>query len=84
MQPEQVKQILEAALELAECHVSSDGSHYSVIAVGEIFADLRRLKAQQVIYAPLNSYIADGSLHALSIKTYTPEKWRLERKLQML
>lgn len=84
MEAAEVKAILEQALELTECHVESDGSHYKVTAVGDMFADLSRLKAQQAIYQPLAEPIANGTLHALTIKTYTPEKWQRERKLQML
>lgn len=84
MEAAEVKAVLEQTLELTECHVENDGSHYQVIAVGEMFAELSRVQAQQAIYQPLSAQIADGSLHALTIKTYTPEKWQRERKLQML
>lgn len=80
----EVKALLEQALELTECYVEGDGSHYKVTAVGEIFDGMSRLKSQQAIYQPLSEKIADGTLHALTIKTYTPEKWQREKKLQML
>ena len=32
-------------------------------------------------HAPLMQAIADGSIHALSIKTFTPEQWRREKLL---
>ncbi|MDF7670435.1 BolA family iron metabolism protein IbaG [Orbaceae bacterium ESL0721] len=73
---------LKAALPLDEVYVlSDDGSHFQVIAVGELFADLSRVKKQQAIYAPLSPFIADNSIHALSIKTYTPTEWQRARKL---
>ncbi len=84
MEAGEIKAILEQALELTECLVQTDGSHFKVTAVGPIFEGLSRVKAQQVIYQPLSAQIADGSVHALTIKTYTPEKWERERKLQML
>ena len=53
----------------------------SVIAVGEMFGELSRVKKQQAVYAPLMEYIADNRIHAVSIKTYTPAEWARDRKL---
>lgn len=61
--------------------LTDDGSHFQVIAVGEMFAELSRVKKQQAVYLPLSEYIADNRIHALSIKTYTPTEWQRERKL---
>lgn len=76
---------LKNSLALDEVYVmSDDGSHFQVIAVGELFADLSRVKKQQAVYAPLSEFIADNRIHALSIKTYTPVEWKRERKLMGL
>lgn len=61
--------------------LTDDGSHFQVIAVGEMFAELSQVKKQQAVYRPLSEYIADNRIHALSIKTYTPTEWQRERKL---
>lgn len=61
--------------------LTDDGSHFQVIAIGEMFAELSRVKKQQAVYRPLSEYIADNRIHALSIKTYTPTEWQRERKL---
>ncbi|WP_194756250.1 BolA family protein [Aliidiomarina indica] len=83
MDPKEIESILLAALSLDEVHVKGEGSHYQVIAVSDVFADCSRVKQQQMIYAPLADKIADGSIHALSIKAFTPEKWRREKMLNM-
>ncbi len=76
---------LKNSLNLDEVHVmTDDGSHFQVIAVGEMFAELSRVKKQQAIYAPLAEFINDNRIHALSIKTYTPTEWQRERKLMGL
>lgn len=82
MDAQQIETTLRDALELDEVHAKTDGSHAQVIAVGEIFAGLSPVKKQQLIYGPLNHAIADGSIHALSIKAYTPEEWRRDKLLQ--
>lgn len=81
MEIKQIEQLLQEQLQLTEIYVSADGSHYAVTAVGSCFADVSRVKQQQMIYAPLMSAIADGSIHAVSIKAFTPEQWRREKLL---
>ncbi|MFM2479276.1 BolA family protein [Celerinatantimonas sp. MCCC 1A17872] len=80
MQPEQIKQILQTALTVDELQVKGEDSHFEVFAVGEIFDGLSRVKKQQVIYAPLAEYIADNTIHALTIKAYTPAEWEKAKK----
>ena len=80
MTNEDIKQCLLAALSLDEVYVKSEGSHYSIIAVGDMFGDLSRVKRQQAVYAPLSDKVADGTLHAVSIKTFTPEDWKRNRQ----
>ncbi|WP_037384164.1 BolA family iron metabolism protein IbaG [Serratia sp. DD3] len=81
MENSKIEEVLMNALALDEVHVTGDGSHFQVVAVSEQFATMSRVKKQQAIYAPLMEYIADNSIHALSIKTYTPEEWKRDRKL---
>ncbi|WP_065650283.1 BolA family iron metabolism protein IbaG [Pantoea eucrina] len=82
MENSEVQAVLMQALSLDEVHVmSNDGSHFKVIAVGEMFGELSRVKKQQAVYAPLMEYIADNRIHAVSIKTYTPAEWARDRKL---
>lgn len=81
MEISQIEQLLKSQLQLAEVYVSAEGSHYAVTAIGECFADVSRVKQQQMVYAPLSAAIADGSIHAVSIKTFTPQQWRREKLL---
>lgn len=81
MENHEIQAVLMDALPLEEVHVSGDGSHFQVIAVGELFAELSRVKKQQAVYAPLMPFIADNRMHAVSIKTYTPAEWARDRKL---
>ncbi|WP_159339890.1 MULTISPECIES: BolA family iron metabolism protein IbaG [Leclercia] len=81
MENHEIQTVLMNALALQEVHVSGDGSHFQVIAVGEIFVGMSRVKKQQAVYAPLMEYIADNRIHALSIKAFTPTEWARDRKL---
>ena len=33
------------------------------------------VEQHQLVYAPLKTELASGELHALALKTYTPEQW---------
>ncbi|EKN3362237.1 BolA family iron metabolism protein IbaG [Yersinia ruckeri] len=81
METTEIKDVLMRALALDEVQVTGDGSHFQVIAVGELFTEMSRVKKQQTVYTPLMEYIADNRIHALSIKTYTPQEWQRDRKL---
>lgn len=83
MDTEKLKEQLHDALELEELLVKGDGANVEIIAVSDSFKEMSRVKRQQAVYGPLNPFIADGSIHAVSIKTYTPEDWARDKKLMM-
>lgn len=83
MDSTEIKQILESELQLTEVHVKGEGSHFEVVAVGDMFDGMSRVKKQQTIYAPLMEQIASNAIHALSIKAYTPQEWERDKKLNM-
>jgi acid stress-induced BolA-like protein IbaG/YrbA len=57
-----------------QVELALDGNRLSVLAVASCFSDLNRVKRQQKVYAFLNAFIADGTLHAVSIKALSPEE----------
>lgn len=81
MENNEIYNKLVESLPLQEVHVNGDGSHFQVIAVGEMFAGMSRVKQQQAIYGPLMEFIADNRIHALSIRAYTPAQWHRDRLL---
>lgn len=76
MQAQEVEAMVKAELPDCEIQVQVDGSHYLVVAIGERFAGMSPVKKQQLIYATLKDPLADGSIHALTIKAFTPEQWQ--------
>ena len=71
-----VKELLQNHLHDCEIHVQGEGSHYDIAAIGAVFEGLRPVKKQQLVYAALQDRIADGSIHAVNIRTYTPAEWQ--------
>ncbi|AAU38315.1 BolA protein [[Mannheimia] succiniciproducens MBEL55E] len=84
METQEIERILKQALNLDEVYVQGENAHYGVIVVSEEIAKLSRLKQQQTIYAPLMDHFSSGEIHALTIKTFSPEKWKLERMLNVV
>lgn len=83
MDNQQIEALLIETLGLAEAHVKSDGSHFHVIAVSDQFNDMSRVKKQQYVYAPLAEKISEGSIHAVSIKTFTESQWKREKMFNL-
>lgn len=74
MQAEDVKQLIEKGLPDAEAIVSGDGDHFEAVVISPSFADLNMVKQHQAVYRTLGDGF-QGAIHALALKTYTPEQW---------
>ena len=83
MEPAEVKQLVENGIADSEVTVSSDGSHFDVSVVSAAFDGLSMVAKQQLVYASLGDKITSGEIHAINIKTYTPEEWKSASKLQI-
>ena len=70
-----VKVLLQTHLPDCEFHVQGEGANYDITAIGSAFEGLRPVKKQQLVYGALSQEIADGSIHAVNIRTFTPEEW---------
>jgi acid stress-induced BolA-like protein IbaG/YrbA len=76
MNPEDVKALLENAIPNCQFEVVSEGSHFNITAIGEVFEGKRPVQRQQLIYAALNSEISSGAMHAVNMKIFTPSEWQ--------
>ncbi len=74
--PEQVQSIIQERLANAEVKVIGDGEHFEAIIVSPDFAGKTRVKQHQMVYSVLQSELATETIHALSLKTFTPEAWQ--------
>lgn len=72
MNPDDVRKLLAAELVDCDVTVEGDGRHFDVLVVGNIFEGLRPVQRQQKVYAVLQAQIAEGTIHAVNMKTFTP------------
>lgn len=79
LEADQVKQRIEAALPGAEVDVkdiTGTGDHFEARIVSATFAGKNLIEQHQLVYAPLQDWLKTGELHALALKTYSPEQWQ--------
>lgn len=74
--PEQVREWIAAGLDCVHLTVEGDGQHFQAVIVSTAFAGLGRIQRQQRVNAILKDRFDSGELHALSMRTLTPEEWR--------
>ncbi|MEH6468310.1 MAG: BolA/IbaG family iron-sulfur metabolism protein [Porticoccus sp.] len=74
MHPDDVKKLLLATLTDCEVSVEGDGRHFDIMVVGSLFAGLRPVQRQQKVYSVLQDEISKGAIHAVNMKTLTPEE----------
>ena len=71
-----IQQVLTEALAAEQVLVGGDGRHFEITVISTQFEGLRPVKKQQMVYAALNEKIADGTIHAVMMKTLTPAEWQ--------
>jgi acid stress-induced BolA-like protein IbaG/YrbA len=74
LSPDTVKGYIAAGLQCDHIEVEGDGQHFYATIVSPEFRGLMMVKQQQKVYAALGDRMK-SEIHALSMKTYTPEKW---------
>lgn len=73
---EEIQELLEAHFpEDAVTVKSADNTHFEALIVSDKFKHKKLLERQRMIYALFGDDITNGTVHALSLKTYTKEEW---------
>ncbi|MGA9524181.1 MAG: BolA family transcriptional regulator [Myxococcaceae bacterium] len=79
LDPKLIEQRIREALTDAEVEVrdtTGTGDHFEARVVADTFQGKSMVEQHQLVYAPLKDLLATGELHALALKTYTPEQWK--------
>ena len=56
--------------------LTGGGDHLEAIVVSPDFAGKTRVRQHQMVYAALKDEMATEAIHALALRTFTPEKWQ--------
>ncbi len=73
---EELEHQLNTLDDVSKAIVEGDGYHYQLTIVSDSFAGKSKVARQQWVYKKLKDFITSGSLHALTMKTYTETEWR--------
>ena len=79
MNPEELKKLIEAAFANGHVEVTGDGRHFSATVVSDAFTGKNMIAQHRMVYAALGDRFDTEAVHALSLKTYTPEQWQALR-----
>ncbi|MBW4591360.1 MAG: BolA family transcriptional regulator [Brasilonema angustatum HA4187-MV1] len=78
MNPQQVEEMIKIQLPDALVQVqdlTGGGDHYQVTVVSSQFANKGLVQQHQLVYGALKQAMSSEAIHALALKTYTPDAW---------
>jgi stress-induced morphogen len=56
--------------------LTGGGDHLEAIVVSSQFEGKTRVRQHQIVYEALQNEMASEAIHALALKTYTPDAWQ--------
>jgi len=74
-----IQRLIEAGLPNAQVQVrGEDGQHFEAVVVSPDFAGKSLIQQHQMVYRALGANMQDAVIHALALKTLTPEQHAAE------
>jgi acid stress-induced BolA-like protein IbaG/YrbA len=83
MEIDQIKSAIETGLDGSRVMVDGDGTHFSAIVISGEFAGKTMVQQHQMVYKTLGDKVGTD-IHALAIKTFTPEEWEKAKDLNVI
>ena len=77
MTAEEIQDKIESTIEDAQAQVrdyTGTGDHFEVVVVSPAFAGKPLVKRHQMVYSALGAAVDGTIIHALALKTLTPEQ----------
>ena len=74
MQASELQALIKAGLPDAEVVVRGEGDHFEAVVVSRQFAGRSMVQQHRLVYASLGDRMG-GEIHALALRTLTPEDW---------
>ena len=75
LQAIEIQKIIESNLKCDYIKVTGDdGTHFEAVIVSDAFTNQSMIKQHQQVYSALGNMM-QKEIHALSIKTFTPDDW---------
>ena len=74
MTSEELRSLIIAGLPCEQITVEGDGRYWSATVVSSAFEGKRPVARHQIVYATLGNRLHTDQIHALSLKTLTPQE----------
>lgn len=74
MLADEIKTAISQVIPDAVTEVRLEGNHAHLSVTSARFAGMMPVKKQQLVYSALQNFLADGSVHAVHMKTLTPDE----------
>ena len=74
MNEDDIKKMIEDGLAGSQAIVSGDGTHFEATVIYKEFTGKSMLQQHRMVYGTLGDSM-QGAIHALSLRTYTPQDW---------
>lgn len=74
----EVEALITAAYPQSEIHIEGQGCDLSITVISDQFSGLSMTGQHQGVMSALNDPLTSGRLHAVTLKTYTPQQWRAQ------
>ncbi|MDD2776591.1 MAG: BolA/IbaG family iron-sulfur metabolism protein [Gallionella sp.] len=72
--PESIQLNIVQGMTTTHLTVVGDGQHFEAVVVSDAFEGKSRIQRHQLVFQTLGDRMRD-EIHALSIKTFTPQEW---------
>lgn len=73
--PDSIRDDIARGMRVEHLEVMGDGAHFEAVVVSDEFQGKTRVQRHQSVFGTLGDRMRE-EIHALSIKTYTPQEWR--------
>ena len=77
--PESIEHNIGQGMSTTHLNVDGDGRHFEAVVVSGEFVGMSRVQRHQRVYQTLGERMRE-EVHALSIKTFTPQEWESRHK----
>ena len=84
MEIQDVTRLILNAIPDAEIYVQGEGCNFTADVISASFDGVNKLNRQKKVLSSVKDQIVTGDIHALSVKTYTPEEWLTQNELKVL
>ena len=74
MSTDEIRTLIENGISTSYVNVIGDGTHFEAVVVSNEFNDKILIDRHKLVYNALGDALKED-IHAISLKTYTPDQW---------